>query len=72
MTLEIVDKTQASSDPGNMYSLIQFLLKGLLVGAVIVVCLATLYVQMLQTVRKEKDMKKITSRSCISMLPDVK
>ena len=72
VTLEIVDKTQASSDPGNMYSLIQFLLKGLLVGAVIVVCLATLYVQMLQTVRKEKDMKKITSRSCISMLPDVK
>lgn len=69
--LEVVDRVQASTEPGNTYSLIDFALKGILVGLVLAAGLATLYVQMLQTVRKEKDMKKITSKGCISVLPEV-
>lgn len=72
VALEIVDITNASATPGNEYSLIDYLVKGILAGLVIVVCLATLYVQTLHTVRKEKDMRKVTSRSCVAVIPDVK
>ena len=69
--LEVVDRVQASAEPGNGYSLIDFAVKGILVGLVLVAGLATLYVQLIRTVRKEKDMKKITSKGCISVLPEV-
>lgn len=69
--LEVVDRVQASAEPGNSYSLIDFAVKGILVGLVLVAGLSTLYVQLLRTVRKEKDMKKITSKGCISVLPEV-
>lgn len=71
VNLEVVDRVQASVEPGNAYSLVDFVVKGILVGLVLVAALATLYVMMLQTVRKEKDMKKITSKGCISVLPEV-
>lgn len=72
ISLEKVDVVQASVTPSNVYGFTDYLLKGILVGIVLAVGLATLYVQMLQTVRKEKDMKKVTSKNCIAMIPAVK
>lgn len=69
--LEIVDRVQASKDPANEYSMIKFVAEGILVGLVLVAALMVFYALMLKTVRKEKDMKKITSKACITVLPEV-
>lgn len=69
--LEIVDKVQASKDPANEYSIFKFIAEGVLAGLVLVFVLMVFYALMLKTVRKEKDMKKITSKACISVLPEV-
>lgn len=70
--LETVDRVQASQIPDNPYSMIDCAVKGLLVGLVLVAALTFLYSQTLHTVRKEKDMKKITSKGCIALIPDTK
>ena len=33
--------------------------------------IAAFYAQVIKTVRRESDMKKITSKSCISMIPEI-
>ena len=70
--LETVDRVQASQTPDNPYSMIDCAVKGLLVGLVLVAALTFLYSQTLHTVRKEKDMKKVTSKGCIALIPDTK
>lgn len=70
--LETVDRVQASQIPDNPYSMIDCAVKGLLVGLVLVAALTFLYSQTLHTVRKEKDMKKVTSKGCIALIPDTK
>lgn len=70
--LETVDRVQASQIPDNPYSMIDCAVKGLLVGLVLVAALTFLYAQTLHTVRKEKDMKKVTSKGCIALIPDTK
>lgn len=70
--LETVDMVQASQIPDNPYSMVDCAVKGLLVGLVLVAALTFLYAQTLHTVRKEKDMKKITSKGCIALIPDTK
>lgn len=70
--LETVDRVQASQIPDNPYSMIDCAVKGLLVGFVLVAALTFLYAQTLHTVRKEKDMKKVTSKGCIALIPDTK
>lgn len=70
--LETVDRVQASQIPDNPYSMIDCAVKGPLVGLVLVAALTFLYAQTLHTVRKEKDMKKVTSKGCIALIPDTK
>lgn len=70
--LETVDRVQASQIPDNPYSMVDCAVKGLLVGLVLVAALTFLYAQTLHTVRKEKDMKKVTSKGCIALIPDTK
>lgn len=70
--LETVDRVQAFQIPDNPYSMIDCAVKGMLVGLVLVAALTFLYAQTLHTVRKEKDMKKVTSKGCIALIPDTK
>lgn len=70
--LELVDRSEASEVPTNPYSLSEFVLKGIAAGAALCILIATLYVLTIKTVRKESDMKTITSKSCITRIPEVK
>ena len=70
--LETVDRIQASEEPDNPYSLTDSVSKGVLAGMALVVCLGVLYVQTLHTVRKEKDMKAVTSAGCIALIPETR
>lgn len=72
LELQVVDKSQAAEKPVNAYSLVKNLLFGLLVGLALCFVYATYFVLTIKTVRKESDMRKITAKSCISMIPDVK
>lgn len=70
--LEIVDKLQALEEPDNPYSLVDFASKGILAGIVLAVCLGAFYVQSIHTVRKEKDMRAVTAKGCITLIPETK
>lgn len=70
--LEIVDKSEAADQPTNPYSLVKFIIYGAAAGCILCFCMATFYALTIKTVRKESDMKKITSKSCITRIPDAK
>lgn len=72
LEVQIVDKSQATEKPVNAYSLIKYLFLGLLAGLALCFVCATYFVLTIKTVRKESDMRKITAKTCISMIPDVK
>lgn len=70
--LEIVDKSEASAQPTNPYSLLKYVFYGFAAGCALAFCFATFSVLTIKTVRKESDMKKITNKSCITRIPEVK
>lgn len=70
--LQTVDKSEAADTPTNPYSLVKSLIMGLGVGLALCFVLATWYALTVKTIRKESDMKKITGKSCISLIPEVK
>lgn len=70
--LEVVDLLPASEQPDNAYSMVNFAVKGLLLGLILVAAFVFIYAQTLHTVRKEKDMKKVTSKGCIALIPDTR
>ena len=69
--LQIVDKAASSGRPVNVNSLAAILAKGFLAGLVVCFALATVYLFSVRTIRKESDMKRITSSRCISCIPEV-
>ena len=69
--LQIVDKTASSGRPVNVNSLAAIFAKGFLAGLVVCFALATVYLLSVRTVRKESDMKRITSARCINCIPEV-
>ena len=71
MELQIVDKTASSGRPVNVNSLAAIFAKGFLAGLVVCFALATVYLLSVRTVRKESDMKRITSARCINCIPEV-
>lgn len=70
--LQIVDESEASESPSVTHSPLLSAAKGALAGVFICFLLATIYVLTMQTVRKEGDMRKVTSSNCIALLPEVK
>lgn len=70
--LQTVDKSEAADTPTNLYSLIRSLAIGFGVGLALCFVLATWYALTVKTIRKESDMKKITGKSCISLIPEAK
>lgn len=70
--LETVDILQASEEPDNPYSLLDYASKGLLAGCALAVCLGAFYVQSLRTVRREKDMRAVTAKGCLTLIPETK
>lgn len=71
MELQIVDQAPASDTPVNAYSAVKQLFEGIAVGVILCLMIAAFYAQVIKTVRRENDMKKITSKSCISMIPEI-
>ena len=69
--LQIIDKAASSGRPVNVNSLAAIFAKGFLAGLVVCFALATVYLLSVRTVRKESDMKQITSARCISCIPEV-
>ena len=69
--LQIVDKTASSGRPVNVNSLAAIFAKRFLAGLVVCFALATVYLLSVRTVRKESDMKRITSARCINCIPEV-
>lgn len=70
--LQIADESQAGKIPSNPYSLPKSAGKGAVAGLAVCFVVATIYVLSSKTVRKESDMKKVTVKSCITVIPDVK
>lgn len=70
--LEVVDILQASEEPDNPYSLVDHATKGLIAGCALAVCFGAFYVMTLRTVRREKDMRAVTAKSCLALLPETK
>ena len=69
--LQIMDRTRATDVPQNSFSFVGSYAKGALLGCVVCIAIATVYIFTVQTVRNEKDMKKITKKKCFSSIPDV-
>lgn len=72
LELQIVDESKAGDTPINPFGMRKMLLTSLLMGMVVCFLLMTFYVLNLKTVRRESDMQKVTSKKCISSIPDVK
>lgn len=70
--LQIADESQAGKTPSNPYSLPKSAGMGAVAGIAVCFVVATIYVLSSKTVRKESDMKKVTVKSCITVIPDVK
>ena len=71
MELQVVDRALAGENPVNGYSAMKQLVEGVLAGVILCLAIAALYSQLIRTVRKESDMKKITSKGCISLIPEI-
>lgn len=69
--LQLVDRTNAPEIPENPYSPIDSLLKGLILGLGICFAFCTWYAMKVKTVRSESDMRRITGKNCISLIPEV-
>lgn len=72
LELQLVDESQAGKTPSNPYQLPLSAAKGALVGAALCFVIATVYVMTTGTVRRESDMKKITTKACIAAIPDIR
>jgi len=70
--LQLVDVLYSDETPINIYSPVSSVARGILAGMAVCIAFATLYVFTITTVRKESDLKKITVKSCISLIPDVR
>lgn len=71
LSFHIVDRSEATEEPVNPYSLVESVLLGIFFGIVACFCFALWYVYTRSTIRKESDMKTITGKSCISLIPEV-
>lgn len=71
LKLQVVDKSQATEEPVNSYSLVKNLIMGILAGMALCFVYGTYYVLSIKTVRKESDMRKITTRNCIGLIPEI-
>ncbi len=71
VSLQVVDRSLAGATPVNAYSAVRQLIEGILAGIVLCLGIALLYTQTIKTVRKESDMKKITSKGCVSQIPEI-
>ncbi len=69
--LQIVDESKAGKTPANPYRLPMSAAKGALAGAVLCFAVATVYVAMTGTVRRESDMQKVTGKACIAAIPNI-
>lgn len=69
--LQIVDKAMSTGSPINPSGTSTAIFRGLLAGVVVCVIIATIYLLGVQTVRRESDMKKLTSARCMSCIPEV-
>ncbi|MCD7765120.1 MAG: CpsD/CapB family tyrosine-protein kinase [Lachnospiraceae bacterium] len=70
--LQLVDLSSASDTPVNAYSPVRSGLTGALAALFVCIAAATVFILTTQKVRKESDMKKVTTKSCISQIPEVK
>lgn len=70
--LQLVDVLYSVQTPVNPYSPVSSAARGVFAGLAVCIALATVYVFTITTVRKESDLKKVTVKSCISLIPDVK
>lgn len=70
--LQIADESLAGKTPSNPYSLPKSAAMGLLAGAVLCFVIATIYAFSTKTVRRESDMKKLTVKGCVAMIPEAR
>lgn len=69
--LQVIDKALSSGNPINPSGVVASAGKGLIAGVVVCVIVATIYLLGVQTVRRESDMKKLTSARCMSCIPEI-
>ena len=70
--LQVVDEIDAPQSPVNPYAPINYIMTGMIVGIGICFVIATGYALTVKTIRSESDMRRITGKSCISSIPDVR
>ena len=70
--LQIADESLAGKNPSNPYSLPKSAAMGLLAGAALCFVIATVYAFTTKTVRRESDMKKLTVKGCVAMIPEAR
>lgn len=70
--LQVVDEIDAPQSPVNPYAPIKYIMTGMIVGIGICFVIATGYALTVKTIRSESDMRRITGKSCISSIPDVR
>lgn len=70
--LQIADESLAGKNPSNPYSLPKSAAVGFLAGAVICFVIATVYIFSTKTVRRESDMKRLTVKGCVAMIPEAR
>ena len=71
LRLDVIDRYESGQTPSNPYSPWRMLAYGLLGGAAACAGLMFLYSYFNKTIRKESDMKRITDRTCFSLIPQV-
>lgn len=70
--LQIADESLAGKNPSNLYSLPKSAAIGLLAGGAFCFIIATVYAFATKTVRRESDMKKLTVKGCVAMIPEAR
>lgn len=69
--LQIVDQSFATNESNNPYSLIKLIIIAFVAALVVCFVILTGYVLNTKTVRKEDDMRHVTSKSCKAIIPNI-
>ncbi|MCD7818386.1 MAG: hypothetical protein LUH07_04980, partial [Lachnospiraceae bacterium] len=70
--LQEVDISYSYGTATNSYSVTRSVLIEIAIGLVACFAIATIYVLTIQTVRRESDMRKVTTKSCVAMIPEIR
>ena len=69
--LSVLDRTPANGNPNVEYSGLNALLQGLLYGLAVSAVIATAFVLLGRTIKRDSDMRRITDKPCYAQVPEI-